>query len=113
MTSRDIIFGFDRPRTVYERMVEGDKRKFTVNTSVFSTKNGVSLTSATWSVVEGHATVGADTESDDDSTAVVTATDVGSALIKIVLVFDDGQEGVQHIRINIRQIEEYRDRYGE
>lgn len=112
MTSRDIVFGWDRPKIVHERMSEDEVRTFEVNGSVFATKLGTSLSSAAWSVEEGDATVGASTETSDNTTADVTATDIGTALIKVVLTFADGQKGVQYIRIWIRQIEEYEECYG-
>ena len=87
-------------------MTKGEAKNFAVDTNVWADRETITLTSAIWSVVEGsNVTVGSDSESSNVSTALLTASDYGWSLIKVVLTMSNSEIGVQYIEIYVPNLE--------
>lgn len=98
----NIVYDPNRPEPVRIEMHKGSSLELHVDANYWATREGGALSSAAWSVKEGDVTVGADTESSNVSTALVTASSEGMALIEVTLTLDSSggdQVGIQYIRI--------------
>lgn len=60
---------------------------------------GTSVSSVTWTVDTGNASVSGETLASDVATALVTTNNTGKSLIKAKITFADGQIINQHIKI--------------
>ena len=101
-----VVFDPAAQKKHYATMSNGEALSFSVDADMWCTRidpaTPKTLTSAVWSVVEGsNVTAAADSEAANVSSSVITASDTGNALIKVVLTLSDSQIGVQYIHIKV------------
>lgn len=102
MATRSIVYDPDKARLRKRQLTKGDTMTFSVDANMWSTRDGTTLSSAVWSVVDGDTvSVGADSESSNVSTAAVTGSDGGISLVKVTLTMADGQIGVVYIEFHV------------
>ena len=109
---RRIVPKLDNPK-VYNarRHHEGDAFTYTIDCDPECTRLSNTLSSATWTVEQGDATVSGETSvSDNAVTALITTSDCGYSQIKVALVFDDNQKFIQWINVYAKDPENGRDK---
>ena len=110
MSERKAVYDPDWNKVFKSTLQEGEAHNYSVDTDMWATRENITtpktLSSAVWSVVEGNSvTVGSDAESDNVSTALVTASNPGRSIIKVTLTMSDSQIGVQYIHIYVPDLE--------
>jgi len=98
----NIVYDPNRPEPFRMEMMKDSALELHVDGNYWATREGGAVDSVVWSVIEGDVTVGADTESSNVSTALVTATSEGNSLIEVKITLDSSggdQVGIQYIRI--------------
>jgi|SaaInlV_165m_DNA_2_1040747.scaffolds.fasta_scaffold102897_2 hypothetical protein len=95
----EIVYRPNVPSPHHAEMFKDQAWDFHVDANYWAIKEGSSLSSAVWTVLDGDVTVGADSESSNISTALVTTVAEGSSLIEVKLTLADAQIGIQFIRI--------------
>lgn len=113
MSDRVLVYDPDRSRLRKRQITKGDVLNFSVDANMWAARDGSSLSSAVWSVVDGDTvSVGADSESGNVSTAAVTGSDGGISLVKVVLTLADSQVGTIYIEFHVMDRESDKSDYG-
>lgn len=108
------VFNPDRPRIHSVRLHEDEAVKLAVDFNYWAAREGGALSSAVWTVKAGNITIGSDTEAGNVSTALVTVTNTGNALIEVKGTLDSAggsQIGVQFIEILTPVVDKLTKRY--
>jgi len=111
VSSTTVVYHPGRDRRHYAEQLKGEAQNFSVDFNYWAVGQDSSLDNAVWTVEEGDASVGADSESTNLSTSLVTTGSEGDSLLKVVGTLADGQIGVQFIKITTPQIEDGSIRY--
>jgi len=78
---------------------EGDALTLTLDVNPEATRLGTSVSSVTWSIDTGRASIRTETLTSNVATALVTTNMDGLSLIKVKITLADGQIINQHIKI--------------
>mgnify|MGYP003643890279 CR=1 FL=1 len=98
------VYNPDRLFRLSSRQYKDQARDYHVDANYWSIRDGTTLSSAVWTLEHGDATIGADSEASNVSTALITTSSEVNSLIKVVLTLADGQIGVQYIEINVPDV---------
>jgi trans-2-enoyl-CoA reductase len=77
----------------------GEAFTYTVDWTVKVGKAGTSVSTATWSVQDGNATISGEALASSVTSALVTTGSEGCSLIKVIGVWADGQKDVHYFKV--------------
>ena len=98
----NVVYNPDKRQILHVEMFKGETQILSVDANYWTLREGVTLASADWTVLEGSATVATDTETANVSSAKVTTASTGLTLIEILLTASSGgQKGIQYILVNV------------
>lgn len=95
----EVYYNPDKPKVHMAEQYKDGALKYTVDFAHWYEREGASSISVDWSVKSGSASVGADSEASQASTALVTTGTEGVSLIEVKATLDDGQIGIQFIKV--------------
>ena len=82
---------------------KGEARVRTADWTVMAEKLGTSVSTVTWSVDSGTATITGEALASNVATALITTGSTGCALIKVVATMADGQIDNHYFKINVSE----------
>ena len=103
----EIVYNPAKPRVAFAEHYKDQAQEFHIDANYWAVREGGALDSAVWSVLEGDASIGSNSETSNISSALITTGSEGVSLIQIKLTLNAAakdQIGIQLLRIKVREI---------
>jgi len=100
----NIVYNPDRATVKSAEHYKGMAIEYHIDANYWATREGGALSSATWSVLEGDASIGSNTEASNVSKALITTGSEGESLVQIKLLLDasgSAQIGMLLLRLHV------------